>query len=346
MLKYLKQSFLPQFAKRKDRIRSLLLLPVVITALASCGGSDRPNVERVVMFGDSLSDLGTYKKVAEAAGSPTGGKFTVNPGPLWIENVADYYGLTISANRNAGYGFGPFTLGGTGYAEGGSRVSQQPGSFNTDATNGPNSGNSSLPVKDQISTHLSQKGSFKASDLVMVWVGANDVFRPIAFAPLPPDAAVAQLQQAADDLATEIKRLKANGAEKVVVLNIDDWGKAPAFAASAAAQGFASALSSTFNGRLAANLQGVSGVVLVDIYSLFADIRTNPSKYGIINLTTPACAASTRVSSYSLICTQSTLVTPNANNTHLYADTVHYTDRTNRIISDYVIGKIAPIYPK
>lgn len=327
-------------------IAPLAILAATV-ALSGCGGSSpSPNVNRVIMFGDSLSDLGTYKNRSIAFGVPDGGKFTVNPGPLWIENVAAYYGTTISLNRTAGFNSAPKIEGGTGYAEGGARVSQQPGSNNTDEIAGLNSGASTLPVKDQITAHLSQRGAFTSTDLVLVWVGSNDVFRPVGIAPVPPSEGLIQIQKAADDLAIEVDRLKANGATKVVVLNVDDWGKAPVTAISAAAQSYATALSQEFNQRVAGNLKGKRDVLLVDIQSLFADIRTNAAKYGITNLNTPACIPRPETTSYSSLCTANTLVAPNANSTYLYADTVHYTGGTNRIISDYVIEKITPSFPK
>ncbi|MDD2544794.1 MAG: SGNH/GDSL hydrolase family protein [Burkholderiaceae bacterium] len=335
----------PVFSRR--RAAAALAIPWLAGALLGCGGSEPPpNVQRVIVFGDSLSDLGTYKKRSVALGEPSGGKFTVNPGPLWVENVASYYGTTIGLNRTAGFGSAPTLEGGTGYAEGGSRVAEQPGSNNTDATMGPNSGASTLPVKDQITAHLQQKGAFNASDLVLVWVGTNDVFRPIGIAPVAPEVGVPQVQKAADDLAKELARLKANGALKIAVLNLDDLGKAPIVAFSSAAQSYATALSAAFNARLATHVNGLGGVVLVDIQGLFSDVRTNPSKYGLSNLTGTACLPRTDISSYSAVCTKSTLVAPNANNTYLYADTVHYTDKTNQIISDYVIGKVSPLFPK
>lgn len=302
--------------------------------------SDKPDAERIIVFGDSLSDLGTYKRAAIAHGVPEGGKFTINPGPIWIENVAAHYGLTITANRTAGFGNSPEILGGTGYAEGGARVAEQPGSFNTDAISGPDSGPTTLPVRDQISAHLSQKGRFKPTDLVFVWVGTNDVFRPIAFAPVPVDSGIAQLRKAADDLAVEVERLKANGASKIVVLNLDDLGQTPAVALDVEARSFATTLSGAFNSRLASNLNRAGDVVLVDIQTMFAGIRENPAEYELENLSDPACRPHPDISGYSIICTKDSLVAPNANNTHIYADTVHYTDKINHIISDYVIKTV------
>lgn len=327
-------------------LAALLAAALLASSLIACGGGSSRNVERVIVFGDSLSDLGTYKNRAIALGVPQGGKYTVNPGPLWIEHVAAYYGTSIGPNRMAGFGFAPVIQGGTGYAEGGARAAEQPGSGNTDATLGENSGASTLPVKDQVTAHLTQKGGFNASDLVFVWVGTNDIFRPVGVAPVAAEVGLAQVQKAADDLGVQITRMKAGGAQKIAVLNIDDWGKAPIVAGSSAAQAYATALSTAFNARLAANLNGMAGVTLVDIQALFADLRSHPSKYGLTNLTTPACQPRAETSSYSALCTADTLVAAGANKNSLYADTVHYTDTANRIISDHVLATVAPIFPK
>src|SRR6201999_3554757 len=48
---------------------------------------------QVVSFGDSLSDVGTYSSFAGPAFG--GGRFTTNPGQIWTELVAEYYGGTL-----------------------------------------------------------------------------------------------------------------------------------------------------------------------------------------------------------------------------------------------------------
>ena len=78
--------------------------------LAACGGGGDDNSTpagglklQVVSFGDSLSDVGTYSPVAAA--NFGGGRFTTNPGEVWVQNVAKYYGDTLtpamSAQRNS-----------------------------------------------------------------------------------------------------------------------------------------------------------------------------------------------------------------------------------------------------
>ena len=63
-------------------------------------------------FGDSLTDAGSFKPVLP----PGTGKFTINPGPIWAEVLAQRYGSTAT----------PANQGGNDYAEGGARVTQLP----------------------------------------------------------------------------------------------------------------------------------------------------------------------------------------------------------------------------
>jgi phospholipase/lecithinase/hemolysin len=118
----------------KRLVLSALSALAVAAFLASCGGdggSSNTNVNQVVSFGDSLSDIGTYAPVKVMT---AGVKFTTNPADMWTEVVAKAYGVRLLP-----FGFVRFnkdlatdhdtsmsvaqTLGGTSYAQGSARVS-------------------------------------------------------------------------------------------------------------------------------------------------------------------------------------------------------------------------------
>ncbi len=106
---------------------------VLALGLSACGGeSDQSGstnvatVQRMVVFGDSLADAGTYTPVAQAVG---GGKFTTNPGPVWAETVASQMGVALTP-AVMGYGTTVQTCPKPGcfdYAQGGSRVTDPSG---------------------------------------------------------------------------------------------------------------------------------------------------------------------------------------------------------------------------
>ena len=175
--------------------------------LASCGGGGgsgisppvlSPTFTQMVTFGDSLSDVGTYKVGAIAAVG--GGQFTVNTttSKNWTELIAAKLALPVPCAAQTGFsplipGFaGAATVNNTAcrnYAQGSARVT---------STYGPNSkaiqdfaaangvpvaanpaplGFTALPVFNQINNHLTAVGgSFGEKDLVLVLAGGNDVF--------------------------------------------------------------------------------------------------------------------------------------------------------------------------
>ena len=175
----------------------------------------------VVSFGDSLSDIGAYAPATSLAGNGTppffGGKFTTNEtsngqpdanplGKVWVENLAASLGILVTP---AEVGFGAssvkcpaaanpaFATTCTGYGQGGSRVTDPNGI-------GHSTGALTVPVVTQIANHLARFGSFKDSDLILVYAGNNDVFTQFdAFA-----ATAAQVQ--ADAAAGKLSADQAN----------------------------------------------------------------------------------------------------------------------------------------
>jgi len=326
-----------------------LIVPWAVSAalLVACGGGD-PDVPgtvapagapttkgtftAVVSFGDSLSDVGAYAPATSLAGNGTppffGGKFTTNEtsngapdanplGKIWVEDLATDLGLLVTP---AEVGFGAtsvkcpaaanpaFASTCTGYGQGGSRVTDPNGV-------GHAGGALTVPVVTQIANHLARFGSFKASDLIFVYAGNNDVFTQFAtFAAaaaqiqaqqgagaisadeanrqlfLAQNAALAGMKQAAQELAIDIRtQILANGGKYVAVMTLSDIADTP-FGNSlpADARSVLTALSQNFNTWLRDGLGG-QPVQIIDTFALFKDAYQNPAKFGIVNNTTPAC---------------------------------------------------------
>src|SRR5260370_34253309 len=101
--------------------------------LAACGGGGDNNNNtpaggvklQVVSFGDSFSDVGTYAPVATADFG--GGRFTTNPGQIWTQNVAQYYGDTLTAAQTGGFCVPRPPPTGPRAAQGGAPGTLQPG---------------------------------------------------------------------------------------------------------------------------------------------------------------------------------------------------------------------------
>jgi outer membrane lipase/esterase len=385
------------------RFRSLALTIVVSALLVACGGNDDPpgtgspegapttkgSFTAVVSFGDSLSDLGAYTPATSATGNGMapylGGKFTTNTTDLatgsntarvWIENVAAALGIIITP---AEVGFAgqsvacpaaanPALAGTcTGYGQGGSRVTNPAGI-------GKDGGALTVPMVTQVANHLARFGSFKDSDLIVVFGGNNDVFvqfgafvakatqiqTDAALGKITSDqasnllldaqlAAQEELKTAALQLAGLVRNeILAKGGKYVAVYNLPDSSQTP-FGGSlpASVQPVLSGLVDIFNLWLRDGLTG-QPVQLVDANTSFRDVYNNPTKYGIVNNTVPACDAA-KISAItggavtdgtSLFCNGTPGVPFNGLrdgadvNTWQYADGVHPTIGGHKLISD------------
>lgn len=187
-------------------LKKTSLAVVTALALAACGGGggdgddgggggNEPTYSRLVSFGDSLSDVGSYKTPGIA--SLGGGKYTVNGGgnEIWIEQLSVELGLqapcaALTGLEASGIFAGlaaPTTphAGCTAYGQGGSRVTNPVGPWNKALLQIPTEqaqfqgqlGQLTVPVATQIANHLAASGgSFTGKELVTVLAGANDVF--------------------------------------------------------------------------------------------------------------------------------------------------------------------------
>jgi outer membrane lipase/esterase len=149
-----------------------------------------------VVFGDSLSDLGTYGVGTVAALG--GGKYTINnvvngknQSLNWTEWMALAFGLPAPCaaqtglNGLASQGFSVPVVnhaGCTSYAQGGARVTNPVGPGNA-LLGGSNAilGQLTVPVVTQVAKHLSLNGGkFNGKEMVYVLAGANDAFMQLA----------------------------------------------------------------------------------------------------------------------------------------------------------------------
>lgn len=324
-----------------------VVFAVSVTLLTSCGGGHDGTSSntsgavpaggvnlQIVSFGDSLSDVGTYAPIASAVG---GGRFTTNPGQVWTQNVAQYYGNTLTAAYTIDITHKLSAQGGLGYAEGGSTVATpaDQSDFLTDVI-----GNIEMPVTQQLSSYLSAHGSFNSNQLVLVWAGANDVLRAGA---LPAAAPV--IQTAATALAQVVAQIVQNGATHVVVVNVPNVGLSPDGLAQADGGGNFTQLSELFNSDLSTALQtaGVqSKVIQVDVYTWLNQIIANFKANGFsVSNTGVACDPSKTPHQTALLCSPATYSTPTADQTYMFADDLHPTTHLHALFAQYVEQQIA-----
>ncbi len=178
------------------RQTKLALALLASAILAGCGGSTpgpqdlKTKFTAQVTFGDSLADVGTYNVGAvKAAG---GGKYTINgdnsaaniefTGKNWTELVAAQLGLPapcpamtgLDGDASKGFSVAVQTFANcTGYAQGGSRVSNPVGSSHK--LTGAAIGQLTVPAVTQVANHLAKTGGkFSGTEHVIMMIGGND----------------------------------------------------------------------------------------------------------------------------------------------------------------------------
>jgi len=370
--------------------------------LAACGGGSSDNNSnasstpaggvklQVVSFGDSLSDVGTYTPVISA--NFGGGRFTTNPGEIWTQKVAEYYGGTLTPAYLGGFGQPLKANGGFGYAQGGSDVVNPIG-----IGYAPNSqAATTIPVSAQVTQYLTDHGSFNSSQLVLINGGANDILQllqnttfmtnlettlattPAAQQPLVIGQAVGtQLQGAIAGFVTLVGTTLAKGATHVVVVDVPDIGLTP-LAASAAASNNApqlptliTAMVTAYNTLVSTNLkaQGLdTKVIKISSFNWLHSLLGSYQAQGFTNSTGTACnltQMATNATAYatanpavltgtgltaqqygaqfasSLFCSPQTLTVAGADQTYVFADTIHPTTHAHALFATYVQQQIA-----
>ncbi|TDR32962.1 autotransporter domain-containing protein [Hydromonas duriensis] len=268
--------------------------------------------DNVVIFGDSLSDGGIY-----------GSRFTTNPGLTAAEYFAQGLGFTTT----------PSTTGGTNYAQGGARVA---------SASSTQPANLQRSVATQLSTEYFSKTNNLANGntVYVIQGGANDIFQNLEQV---QSGAITQatMQQnlitAGTAFAQQVSALQLAGAKYIVVPNVPNLGATPAFAGALSSTG--SALASGFNSVVKTALTTFgTNVAVLDVYSLVNEVASNPTSYGFTNASSPACTSTLNGQLSSLACTPSTLVSPNAASTYVFADGVHPTDAMHKLTGQYMLS--------
>ncbi len=342
-------------------IRTLLaasaLAGFMALSSAAWAGTASPFVGETA-FGDSLSDGGNLSILE---GAPTIMRFTTNPGLTTVENVAAFYSLALT----------PSLAGGTNYAYGyAGVVTNSPGSpasvpTLTAQVTGYLAANPKLNSNElytvlgganDIFYHATSAAAAGVAAQLAASLTVGQSAAQAAATTASIDALVektegittletaAQASTAIAGAATQelalINGLQKAGAHYIIVINLPNIGATPeAKVDEAQVAGSAAALtgySQLFNSTLNAGLATLKvGIIPVNTYALFGEILANPTAYGFVNTTVPACTTAS-----SLNCTSQTLVNATAPSNYVFADGVHPTTVTHALFAQAVESEI------
>ena len=313
-------------------VRSSGTLSCLGTALflaLTCVPAASQSVSQIVVFGDSTVDSGWYRNAAPNSTNATfntdfaiavtqgGGTATTNPGPVNSQLLAGFFGLTANPAN---------TPGGTDYATGDARNAQ----VNTNAQ--ANALLGAVPTVTQISNYLAANGGVaNPNALYLISSGGNDI--SYATGNLPAASQSAYVVGAANALVAAIGQLQGAGARTFVVPDTpQSFGGATT-----------EALRAIYNTTLWQGLAAAHvNFVPADINAMYRAVISSPLTFGLTSVSpsNPACTPVAGVTSgWSTMCsptsTISTLVSPGAEYTHLFADDIHLSTAGQLIEADY-----------
>ena len=281
--------------------------------------------DETVFFGDSLTDAGFFRPLLPASAQAVTGKFTTNPGLVWSEYLADYYGTNAAMGWTA-TGATPRLEAGSNYAVGGARV----------GVDGAGALGYTPSLASQVTAYLTRTGG-KANPnaLYTVWGGANDLFAVTAGAP-----AQATIGGAVTAQVGIVGKLTAAGAQYILVPTVPDLGMTPGFLAQGPANSAAgTALAKGYNDALFAALKAQNlRVIPLNTFTFLREVAANPAAYNFSNVTGTACQP--QITAQSLTCNPTSYVNPSAPSSYAFADGVHPTTAAHKILADYATATI------
>jgi len=342
------------------KFKNALAVACASTIISSAATAQEFRIDDLFVIGDSLSDAGTYSQAIPAAAAlngqavpdipyqflnnaPDGSSQTyagvvaeglgIEHGPNLITGVPAAAGTPIDALSN------DVPVGGNNFAQGGARVTLE----NTDpALLG--GGITQTSTNEQINRLLAANPSFDSNDLVIYWVGANDI---TVNAEMVGDGSqsVAQAGQAVGLAATQavaqVERLIEAGATNLVVVTVPDVGTSTPVGAGQGpqGQGLLSGLSDTYNSIL---VNGVAGrATVVDAGAVLGDVLADPVRYGFsdidhLDINQTACLTPSAVQCIDGVTTRPGI-------TPIFADDRHPTARAHRVLGELALSALTAI---
>lgn len=252
-------------------LRGAALAALTLAAISTAGAAGAQSYNRLVVFGDSLSDNGNLYLA-------TGGVTPASP-PYFQGRFSSGPVFTERLGFNASNFMGPVT-GSINYAFGGAR---------TDSQAAP------LGMRVQLAQYQARGGRFGAGDLVSILGGANNIFQglPAAGASTNPQGSIAPVSlAAAADMNFIVNSVAQAGAGTILVTNLPKLSLTPQFRATPAAP-LADYAVTTFNGALLTGLNATAAarpgtnIIMMDLFKIGDVIAANPSAFGVSNVTQP-----------------------------------------------------------
>lgn len=248
-------------------LRLKLQIVLVVVSLSVATHVQAQPYSQIVVFGDSLSDVGNAYGLAGQPPSPPYYQGRFSNGPLWVERLAGMLNVPVPT--------GAFMISNhpTDYAIGGAQMT----------------GGIIPSLESQVGIYL-QSNKPTGNELIILWAGANDFFNgqtnPVTVA---------------NALKSQLNTLAKAGAKDFLVVDLPPLEQTPGHLGTPGAAALGQ-LVKTYNADLATNLAALRStypnarIRELDVYPIYQQLVANPQAFGLTNVTGRALVGATPVS--------------------------------------------------
>lgn len=260
---------------------------------APAAGASPPPFTQVVVFGDSLCDVGNVAARTEASYGVrypgpnfnyADGRFTDSAATMpastryagvWPEQLAGMLGLPVPAASLSG---------GSDYAFGGATTMDGTSTLTGSGGVTVTVDDMGKQVSDALAAHAPDPGA-----LYVLCGGSNDLLS---------DDSAAGVSAAAQRVSALFQKLAQAGAKTVLIANVPPLGDTPGQSGNAQTAAALNQASAAFRDQLSADLSAAQSSLVnqhiavkldrLDLFTLFGQVRQNPAGYGFTNITQSA----------------------------------------------------------
>jgi phospholipase/lecithinase/hemolysin len=245
-----------------------ILITAMLGLASIAAQAATPTYDNLIVFGDSYCDVGNlFIATGGAEPAPPYYDMRFSNGPLWVDHVAGFLGVPLTASL----------AGGTDYAFGGAWVTQ------------PQSVTGVPSVPQQVEIYLAQNGG-KADPnaLYILEGGGNDIL----------DTTTGTPEELGNEIALGIASsellLRRAGARHFVIPDLFNVGLLPAAAGNVSFATLASTATNKSEDELLGFEELLQGVYILrmNVFSLLNAVETDPTHFGFTDITDPCLTTS------------------------------------------------------
>ena len=288
----------------------------ILCALLTASAANATSYPRIYVFGDSLSDAGNDWIVTGKALplSPPYSSGRFSNGAVWVQDLAPSIGAGVLKASLAG---------GTDFAYGG-------------AESGQTNVHQVLPIDlpGQLVEFGTTVGTASSNALIVLWIGANDLFDILAKIGQTQSQITEEMDQVVKNEANFVTAIMVLGARNLMIVTAPDLGVTPDVTSQGpAAAAAATTLSKAYNALLIAKMKSLAStyrlhLTIVDSFALIDGAVADHAKYAFTNVTKP-CWTGSYTSDDGTLCSK----TLAGQDKYLFWDTLHPTAKSHTLIA-------------